>query len=707
MRACLFGTYNRRHTANRIYAAAARAAGFELVEIHEPYWEKTRGKDAGYFAPSRLVAHAATWVVAATRLTARWLRSGGAPVVIIGFNGQLDILLLRAISRFSGPRIVFAPLVSLTETLVEDRGVFRRGSLAARALRAIDRITCAAADIVVADTRAHRQYFISELGIDPAKLVVCHLGVDNRAFGPSRIHGRTKADSPDSRVDVPAVEVLYFGEYLPLHGLDVVVDAVGRLSTRRDIRFTFIGSGEHRPHFERLLRATRARLQFIDWVGYEELGRKVAEADIVLGVFGASQKARMVIANKVWEAAAEARAVITMDCEAVREVFTDGKDIVLVPPNGAELAGAIRELADSAERREEIGSAAGRLIAASFDDESLGRAWSVPLGGDGVFPRRESEPRVGVAIVNFNDAPATLRCLASVDDCDYDNLDVLVVDNGSNRHDVHVLEGGMDGGRRGELERLNHNSGYTGANNLAMSKLFGRGCEYVLVLNNDTLLTPDAVRVLVDCAERNPSGGPIGPRIARDWPGAKSASLGERFWPAVAWAPRSLLRYRWPRQRSYRVSGVMGCAMLLSRSCWEKLGGFDDRYFAYYDEVEYCLRARRAGMSPRVEPMAEIAHRGHRGFGGGFSRVAAYLKARNLWSLGRRETGLIGRPVFVIGYFMMIAASVGRYLVRGDAVVVRSILEGVAAGMGGATGPPPSSVFGSGEPAAEARGTDR
>ena len=83
MRACLFGTYNRRHTANRIYAAAARAAGFELVEIHEPYWEKTRGKDAGYFAPSRLVAHAATWVVAATRLTARWLRSGGAPVVIL------------------------------------------------------------------------------------------------------------------------------------------------------------------------------------------------------------------------------------------------------------------------------------------------------------------------------------------------------------------------------------------------------------------------------------------------------------------------------------------------------------------------------------------------------------------------------------------------------------------------------------------------
>ena len=105
--------------------------------------------------------------------------------------------------------------------------------------------------------------------------------------------------------------------------------------------------------------------------------------------------------------------------------------------------------------------------------------------------------------------------------------------------------------------------------------------------------------------------------------------------------------------------------------------------------------------------MAEIAHRGHRGFGGGFSRVAAYLKARNLWNLGRSQTGLIGRPVFVIGYLMMIAASVSRYLLRGDTEVVRAILEGASAGMGGATGPPPSAAFGPHEPAAQARGLDR
>ena len=55
MRACLFGTYNRGHSANRIYAAAARAAGFEVVEIHAPLWEKTRDKTAAYFAPLALV----------------------------------------------------------------------------------------------------------------------------------------------------------------------------------------------------------------------------------------------------------------------------------------------------------------------------------------------------------------------------------------------------------------------------------------------------------------------------------------------------------------------------------------------------------------------------------------------------------------------------------------------------------------------------
>ena len=137
-----------------------------------------------------------------------------------------------------------------------------------------------------------------------------------------------------------------------------------------------------------------------------------------------------------------------------------------------------------------------------------------------------------------------------------------------------------------------------------------------------------------------------------DWPGAPAASPGERYWAPLLWAPRSLLRHRRPRQRGYPVGGLMGCAMLFSRAAWDRVCGFDDTLFAYYEEVDLCLRSRRAGMTPRLEPMAEIAHVGHRGFAAGFTRTAAYLKARNLWLVGRRRAGKLGMLVFVPGYFV-------------------------------------------------------
>ena len=149
-------------------------------------------------------------------------------MVVVGFNGQLDVLLLRLLTWRSRPRIVFAPLVSLTETLVEDRRVYAPGSTAAGLLAFLDRLTCRAADVVVVDTEAHRRYFVEVLGLEPSRLVCCHLGADPDAFFPPQATRPADPGRP--------LEVLWFGQYLPLHGLDVVVDAVGRLAMRDDTR---------------------------------------------------------------------------------------------------------------------------------------------------------------------------------------------------------------------------------------------------------------------------------------------------------------------------------------------------------------------------------------------------------------------------------------------------------------------------------------
>lgn len=708
MRACLFGTYNRNHSANRIYAAAARAAGYEVVEIHEPLWERTRDKRAAYFAPFRLLTHGVRWLAAARRLRRRWLTSGGARVAIVGFNGQLDVLLLRLLAGRNGPRIVFAPLVSVTETLVDDRRVYRPGSVFARFLGRLDRLTCHAADVVVTDTQAHRRYFVERLGVDAARVAVCHLGVDNEMFSRTRASGAARASAlvsdapalsdaahPVARASSPEhdakLEVLYFGQYLPLHGLDVIVDAVGRLATRDDLRFVFIGTGEERERIERLVRATRADAEFVNWVAYDELGARIARADVVLGIFGASAKASMVIPNKVYEAAAMGCAVVTADTPAIHEVFTDGRELVTCEADGTALAHAIARLADDAELRRRLGANAAALMTDRFGDAALGRAWGALLDAD--HRGTDAQPLVGVTILNFNDADSTVRCLASLAHSHHSNLRVLVVDNGSRAEERRRLEQKMAGRFHASIRWLDENLGYARANNLAVESLFDQGCEYVLVLNDDTIVTPDAIDGLVRCARRHPGGGPVGPRVARDWPGTPAASLGERYSAPLLWAPRSLLRYRRMRQSCYAVGGIMGCAMLFSRSTWDRLGGFDERLFAYYEEVDLCLRARRAGLVVRVEPTAEIAHVGHRGFAAGFTPTAAYLKTRNLWLVGKRALGPLGLLVFVPGYFALLATSMALYLVRGRRDVVRAMREGAAAAWRGEQGRPPDWVF--------------
>jgi hypothetical protein len=122
IRACLFGTYTSTHPANRLLVHALTAAGCELSICHEPLWERTRDKMASFFGGRSLARLGVSYAVAAARLARHWRQLPRPEIVITGFYGQLDVLLAR---RLAGrrARLVFAPLVTLTETLVDDRRV--------------------------------------------------------------------------------------------------------------------------------------------------------------------------------------------------------------------------------------------------------------------------------------------------------------------------------------------------------------------------------------------------------------------------------------------------------------------------------------------------------------------------------------------------------------------------------------------------------
>jgi glycosyltransferase involved in cell wall biosynthesis len=345
--AFLFGTYNSRHAANALLIADLRAAGFEVRECHEPLWEETRDKDAPYFAPLGLARLALRYVRAATRLARRFGDGArGASLIVAGFNGQLDVLLAR---RLAGSRpILFAPLVTVVETLIDDRASYRDRSLAGRLLLALDRRALAAADVVLIDTAAHRDYLVTRLGVDASRVVVQYLGAEP-TFTPAAPGACAAAsDAPQAAaVGEPSsrpLRVLGYSQYVPLHGSEVIARAARLLSGGPPIELELVGTGPERARSDDLLRGL-AHVRLVDWVPYEELPARIAAADVVLGVFGASVKARMVIPNKVYQAAQVGRAIVTADTPAIREVFAHGESAWLVAPEPQVLADALLLLA--------------------------------------------------------------------------------------------------------------------------------------------------------------------------------------------------------------------------------------------------------------------------------------------------------------------------------------------------------------------------
>jgi len=367
MRVVFFGTYDRPHSANRLLRTAFADAGFPVVEVHEPLWEETREKGAGYFSPASLVRLGARYAGLGQRLRRRWRATVAAedpPLVVVGFGGQLDVLLAARICR---PRraLVFAPLVSLTETLVEDRAVFAAGGMRARLVAALDRATWRRADLILIDTAAHADYLVG-LGAPRARVAPWHLGAEPEFWAPP-------AATPDPR------RVLFVGRCLPLHGLGTIVEAAARLQDRA--RFVVIGRGPERAAAEARAHTLGVAIEWHDEVPLASLPGELARAAVVLGVFGASAKAAMVVPNKVYQAVAAGRPLVTRDGPALREVLVPDEHCLACPPaDPVALAAAVATLLDDPARAARMGAAARAHLARELGPRRLAATLGERLG---------------------------------------------------------------------------------------------------------------------------------------------------------------------------------------------------------------------------------------------------------------------------------------------------------------------------------------
>ena len=261
-------------------------------------------------------------------------------LVLVGFPGHADVVAAKAVARLRGAPVLFDAFVSLQET-AEDRRA-PGGWVKSQRLDLEDRLACRLADRVLVDTDAHAEHFAMELATPRSKLRRLWVGADDDVMRP-----RPEVAHDDFRVFV-------YASFIPLHGLEHVVRAAAILEQRGEpVRIDLVGSGDTESSVRALVQQLGVRsITFVGRRPYDELPEWMARSDLCLGIFGTSPKARRVIPNKVFDALACERAVLTGDTPAVRELLRPGDEVWVCRPGDPEaLADAIVTLRDDDLRR--------------------------------------------------------------------------------------------------------------------------------------------------------------------------------------------------------------------------------------------------------------------------------------------------------------------------------------------------------------------
>jgi len=336
------GTYERDYPRTRVLVEGLCALGVQVSERHRAVWERTTHKAGGFLSPVSLAKAGASYAGAWAGLAVERHPDGHPDAVIAGYPAQPDAVPAWVVAKRHRALLVVDMMISLTDTLAGDRG--RVGRTGGAVLAGIDRTTLRVADIVLCDTRANAEFMTSRFGVSPSRLVVAPVGAEPDAFPPT--------PQPDG----PA-QVLWYGKLSPMHGLDVILDAARRPGVP-PIRL--VGTGQLDEWLaDEIRRDSPPHLTHVPWVPYAQLSGEVATSAVVLGVFGRSDKASRVIPNKVFQAMAAARPVVTADTPGIREALVHGESGWLVPAGDPEaLAEALCTLAADPALRARLGAGA-------------------------------------------------------------------------------------------------------------------------------------------------------------------------------------------------------------------------------------------------------------------------------------------------------------------------------------------------------------
>ena len=245
----------------------------------------------------------------------------------------------------------------------------------------------------------------------------------------------------------------------------------------------------------------------------------------------------------------------------------------------------------------------------------------------------KTHPFIIIVILNWNGKEDTLECLASAKQLDYSNYEIVLVDNGS-------ADGSADAISKQypdvTLLQTGENLGYAGGNNVGILWALEHGADYILLLNNDTIVSTDLLSAFINSANQLPSGSILGAKIYfYDNPdtlwfaGGRWRNESNSFEHIGHGQPDSI-----EFNHKIEVDYITGCALFADAATFKDVGLLYEDFFLTYEETDWCYRAKATGHKCIVIPEAKLWHKVSSSFGGADSPIVNYFMTRNklLWA---------------------------------------------------------------------------
>lgn len=343
MTICYFGIYQPNYTRNKVNIQGLRENGVEVIECNV----QTRG----------LKKH---WDL----FWKHWPMWGKYDVMIVGFNGHAAMPIAWLVTRFPRKKLIFDEFISTYDSNIFDRKKHSPHSLKALKYWLLDWLTSNLADLVLMDAEAHADYISKTFHVPRQKVKGLLVGCPNDIMYPR----------PQNKAESDFI-VHFHGTYIPLQGIPYIIRAA-KILDGKGVKFNIVGKlSTYTESIDLAKQLDVKNVRFYDYMPYDKLAEFMANADLCLGAFGDTEKAKRMGIFKIIEAMAMKKPFITGDTVAMREFLTDRKDVLFCKiADSQDLADKIMELKNDENLRNKIAENGYELYKQRFTPKAVGKS---------------------------------------------------------------------------------------------------------------------------------------------------------------------------------------------------------------------------------------------------------------------------------------------------------------------------------------------